>query len=90
MDLQEIYKELNLSPEQLRELSEAVKVSPMAAVSLIQKYNIRPEVIQKIAGILMSNPGALKTLVAEAGLPKDALDQAHSCFSAWKGPPEKS
>ena len=75
MNIQEIYKELNLSPEQLTELSETVKVNPMAAVGLIQKFNIKPEVLQKLMGLLLANPESLKDLARQAGVSPGLVDQ---------------
>ena len=78
MDLQTIFKELNLSQEQITELTETVKVNPMAALGLIQKFNINPEVIQKLIAFLMANPEALQGVAEKIGMSKDMVDQVQS------------
>ena len=81
MDLQTIFKELNLTQEQITELTETVKVNPMAALGLVQKYNINPEVIQKLISFLMANPEALQGVAEKIGVSKNIVEQVQTQMS---------
>lgn len=78
VDLQTLFKELNLSQEQINELTETVKVNPMAALGLIQKYQIDPGLIQKLIGFLMANPDALQGVADKIGMSKEMVEQVQS------------
>ena len=90
MDLQTIFKELNLTEAQVTELTETVKVNPMAALGLVQKYNINPEVIQKLIGFLMANPEALQGVAEKIGMSKERADQVQNQMGQGNRDPEKS
>ncbi|NRA44880.1 MAG: DUF2999 family protein [Oligoflexales bacterium] len=90
MDLQTIFKELNLTEAQVTELTETVKVNPMAALGLVQKYNINPEVIQKLIGFLMANPEALQGVAEKIGMSKEMVDQVQNQMGQGNRDPEKS
>ena len=61
----------------------------MAAMGLIQKFNINPEVIQKIVAMLMSDPQALQKLAEQAGVSKDVMDQVKGNFQIPTDPNKK-
>ena len=61
----------------------------MAAMGLIQKFNINPEVIQKIVAMLMSDPQALQELAERAGVSKDMMDQVKGNFQIPTDPHKK-
>lgn len=61
----------------------------MAAMGLIQKFNINPEVIQKIVAMLMSDPQALQKLAEQAGVSKDMMDQVKGNFQIPTDPNKK-
>lgn len=88
LNLQDIYDELKLTPEQQKELSHAVRENPMAAISLIQTFNIPPELIQKMIGMMMANPEALKNIAAAAGVSADLVDQVSSSLQSYKQQPD--
>ena len=74
--LQEIFQSLNITSEQAQKLITAVKENPLSAMGLIQEMGIDPTAIQTIAMELMSNPDAMKEVMAEMGVSDQDVEKA--------------
>lgn len=71
-----ILKELDLTEDQLSELKAAAGKGPMEIMAAVQKAGIKPEVFQKIMGMVMANPNLLNGLTQKFGVSQDVVDQA--------------
>ena len=74
MNIEDVFKELGLTTDQLEELTETLKTNPMAAMGLIQKFKIPPESLQKMMAIFMSNPQMFTDFAEKAGISSDVID----------------
>ena len=84
MELKQLLEELKLTEEQLAELSAAVKVNPMSAVALLQKFEVDPQAMQKVAMTLMSNPELLSATAKQIGLSENDLESVKGQMNASK------
>lgn len=84
MDLNTILSDLNLSEEQAKELSEAIRTNPMNSLALFQKYQISPEVIQSVIGKLMANPELLMQTAKQMGVSDEDIEKVKGTFNNQK------
>lgn len=77
-ELLNIIKSMNVPPEKLKELSEAVGSNPLAAMSILQSLNIPPETFQKLIAAVMANPEAITELGKELGVSEEKSKEIKS------------
>lgn len=99
--LSELLKNLDISTEQLQELAQNLQNNPMMALSVVREMNIPPEVLQRMAAIVMADPEEITLFAKDLGFDQKQIqeveDQMHGIRerlanpSASNGqPPSKS
>jgi hypothetical protein len=72
--LGDIFKEANVTTEQIKDIVEKLKSNPLEALAAVQALNLSDEVNGKIMGTVMSNPDAINELAKEVGISDEDLE----------------
>lgn len=78
--LNDLFAELGVSKETVKELVALYRSDQMAAMAKFNELNLPQEKVMAIAMQLMMNPAALDDLAEELGITQDEIDQVKSNF----------
>ena len=85
-ELKTLIEDMNLSPAQMQELSDTLRINPLAAMGLIQKFQISPDILQRLLQLFMTNPQAMMEMAQQAGISSDLVDQVQGQFPSLTMP----
>lgn len=73
----DLMNELNLTPEQLKELAQC-GTNPFALMQKIQELKISPSFLQKAMQMMQENPEMMTNMARQAGVSEDLLEKAQA------------
>lgn len=81
--LGELFKELEISEDKLKEMIIAISENPMAGLNYLQELELTPEFMQKVMGLVMTNPDAISEFGEELGLSPDIVEKSKSAITGF-------
>ncbi|MBQ48925.1 MAG: hypothetical protein CMP10_16165 [Zetaproteobacteria bacterium] len=81
--LGELFKELKISEDKLKEMIIAISENPMAGLNYLQELELTPEFMQKVMGLVMTNPDAISEFGEELGISSDVLEKSKSAITGF-------
>lgn len=73
-ELLQLFEDLNIPEETIKEIAAQASTNPMAAVAALQEH-MSPEMMQQLMGYLMTHPDMLRELGAYAGVSVEQIDR---------------
>lgn len=78
--LNDMFAELGVSKETLKELVAMYRVDSMAAMAKFKELGLPEDKVMAIGLQLMMNPTAMDELAAELGITQEEIEQAKNAF----------
>jgi hypothetical protein len=72
--LGDLFTQAGVEKDQLLKIVGLLKENPMAAMAAVQELNLPPETIQKVMGLVMTDPGCIEEMALDLGLGGEDLD----------------
>ena len=76
--LKELFDDLQIQQDTLRELASLLLENPMAVMTKVQEMNLPAEKIQQAMGIVMADPGEMTRFAEALGLDAKVVEEARS------------
>jgi hypothetical protein len=73
--LAELFKDSNITKDQLVDLVKTLLDNPMAAMAKVQELNLPPQMVQQIMGIVMANPGEIGDFAKSLGIDMNLVEK---------------
>ena len=86
--LAELFKDSNVTKDQLVDLVKTLLENPMMAMAKVQELNLPPQMMQQIMGIVMANPGEISEFAKSLGIDLDLVDKVKEKVHEMTAPKE--